>query len=256
MTIQKIILLILCLIPMNLNSAELTDRERIAQKISPFDKNVTVTFTDEYMIVESDGIPTHQTGTFPNQYNPNRIQRQNYKFYIPLQPKIADKTTTLPFGPIGVSINGIPFYNPYNAEGRDAVLGPYAEIFDSCCGHPDQLGRYHYHKYPVCVKSPFHDPVGQHSPLIGYAFDGYGIYGPNGEKGVPPTDLDNCNGHTDSIRVYHYHVTAKYPYILGSYRGVVAMQNFSHGPNPWGRGQRPMGPPPPRPGFGRPYGPP
>lgn len=188
-------------------------------RTSPFDANVDVTQTDDVMIIRSDGIPTHKTGTFPNATNPNRIMKQSYRFYIPKHPRKADRPSPTPFGPIGVAINGIPFYNPYNAQGRDAVLGPYAEIFDSCCGHPDPLGRYHYHKYPVCVKSPFKDPEGAHSPLIGYAFDGYAIYGPNGEDGQAPADLDECNGHEDRTRGYHYHVTARFPYLIGSYRG-------------------------------------
>lgn len=224
-------------------SADLFSQTQInAAPKNPFDKNVKVSFSNDFMIVMSDGIPTHKTGQFPNESNPNHIQKQNYQFKIPLHPKFAEKPTKLPFSPIGVALNGIPFYNPYNAEGRDAVLGPYAEIFDSCCGHPDQLGRYHYHKYPVCVKSPFHDPDGQHSPLIGYAFDGFAIYGPNGSNGKPPTDLDECNGHTDSEQGYHYHVTAKFPYILGAYKGVVDTSNFP-GRDPWGRGPH-QGPPP------------
>ncbi|HZZ28045.1 MAG TPA: YHYH protein, partial [Pirellulales bacterium] len=197
-----------------------------------FSSNVQVSFTDKYLIIKSDGIPNHPHGNFPNKDNPNTIRKQDYTFYIPLNPKPAAKPTKTPFGPIGVAINGIPFYNQYNAEGGDAVK---LEVFDSCCGHPDPQGRYHYHKYPVCVKSPFKDPEGEHSPLIGYAFDGYAIYGPNGEDGKPPTDLDECNGHTDSVRGYHYHVTANYPYILGAYHGIVEPKNFDHGP-PGGKG--------------------
>ncbi len=212
---------------------------------NPFTSNVKVTFTDQYMIVKSDGIPNHPHGVFPNQDNPNTIKKQDYTFYIPLHPKPAAKPTKTPFGPIGVAINGIPFYNQYNAEGGDAVK---LEVFDSCCGHPDQAGRYHYHKYPVCVKSPFKDPAGQHSPLIGYAFDGYAIYGPNGEDGKPPTDLDECNGHTDAQRGYHYHVTAGYPYILGGYHGVVETKNLEHGPPPGMNGPPGMGGPPGGPG--------
>jgi YHYH protein len=223
---------------------------------NPFDSNVKVTFTDKYMIVESDGIPTHPHGEFPNASNPNSIRKQNYKFYIPLEPKPAEKPRKTPFGPIGVAINGIPFYNQYNAEGADAVK---LEVFDSCCGHPDPQGRYHYHKYPVCVKSPFKDEAGKHSPLIGYAFDGYAIYGPNGEDGKPPTDLDECNGHTDAEHGYHYHVTAGYPYILGGYHGVVEEKNFDHGGPPGGgllngRGGPPLGPRGGRPPFGPPPG--
>ncbi len=192
--------------------------------------------------MESDGIPNHETGKFPNADNPNRILKQNYRFYIPLKPTVAAKPTKTPFGPIGVALNGIPFYNQYNAEGQDAVQ---VEKFDSCSGHPDPMGRYHYHKYSVCIKSSFKDEPGKHSPLIGYAFDGFAIYGPNGE-GEPPTDLDECNGHSDKERGYHYHVTAKAPYILGAYKGVVEEKNFSRsGRPPFGSppSRRPLGPP-------------
>lgn len=203
------------------------------EKASGFQKNVKATTTATHLIVESDGIPTHATDPFPTSYNPNRILKQQYRFQIPLVPKMAEKPTTLPFGPIGVAVNGIPFYNPYNAQGRDAVMGPNAEIFDSCCGHPDQMGRYHYHKLPVCVRSPFQEAAGQHSALIGWAFDGFAIYGLNGEDGKPPTDLDECNGHIDATRGYHYHATQKFPYLLGAYKGVVEMANFG-GARVWG----------------------
>jgi YHYH protein len=203
------------------------------QAKSTFNSNVTVKIVGAFLEIESNGIPNHQTATYPNEHNPNSILQQNYHFRIPLQPKFAEQTTKLPFGPIGVAVNGIPFYNPYNAEGRDAVFGPSAEVFDSCCGHPDPRGRYHYHKYPVCINSPFRDPAGKHSPLIGWAFDGFAIYGPNGEEGSPPKDLDKCNGHIDKVRGYHYHVTNDFPYILGAYRGVIEPSNFD-GPV-WGR---------------------
>ena len=230
---------------------------------SPFDANVKVEFTGEFMVVHSDGIPTRKTGTFPNEHNPNRILKQDYTFKIPLHPKPAEKPTKTPMGPIGVAVDGVPFYNPYNREGNDAVAGPFAEVFDSCCGHPDQMGRYHYHKYPTCLKSPFHDKPGEHSPLIGYAFDGYGVYGPQSEDGKPPTDLDGCNGHNDAGRGYHYHVTAVAPYLIGAYHGVVDRANFDHGGRfagappggPGGPGGGPPGGPPRGPG-GRPDGPP
>jgi len=219
-----------------------------AERKHPFIDSVKVSFDEKHMVVQSDGIPNHPHGEFPNADNPNTIRKQDYKFYIPLEPKWSEKVTKTPFGPIGVAINGIPFYNQYNAQGRDAVK---LEIFDSCCGHPDPMGRYHYHKYPVCIKSPFKDPEGEHSPLIGYAFDGYSIYGPNGENGKPPTDLDECNGHTDKERGYHYHVTAGYPYILGGYHGVVDQKNFDHGPPGGIAGPGVRGGPPGEPPRGR-----
>jgi hypothetical protein len=219
-----------------------------------FNTGVQVKVTEETLIVKSDGIPDHPTAQFPNDRNPNSIRKQDYTFYIPRKPHRAEKPTRLPMGPIGVAINGIPLYNPFNAEGLDAVTGLYAEVFDTCCGHPDQMGRYHYHKYPVCLKTPFHDAEGKHSALIGYAFDGYAIYGPNGENGKPPTDLDGCNGHEDKQHGYHYHVSNTFPYILGGYRGEVDKRNFDrpgmHGMQP-NNGRFPMRPnegtPPPPP---------
>jgi hypothetical protein len=230
---------------------------------NPFESNVKVTFTDIYMVVQSDGIPNHPHGDFPNATNPNSILKQNYRFLIPLHPHYSSTVTPTPFGPIGVAINGIPFYNQYDGQGRDAVK---YETFDSCCGHPDEQGRYHYHKYPVCIHSPFHDPKGQHSPIIGYAFDGFPIYGPNDDNGKPAAGLDSCNGEFDKIRGYHYHVTAGYPYILGGYHGTPATADFDHG-RPGGGMDGPRGPnrqggpggwrpPPPWGGPPPPFGPP
>jgi YHYH protein len=221
------------------------------QPENPFSKNCKVTFTEDMMIVESDGIPNHKTATYPNKDNPNRIEKQHYRFEIPRNPKRAEKTTPTPFGPIGVALNGIPFYNQYNAEGQDAVR---LEIFDSCCGHPDPGNRYHYHKFPVCVKSPFKDTPGKHSPLVGYMFDGFPIYGPRGDHGQPPTDLDECNGHSDSERGYHYHATAEYPYLIGAYRGVVNERMLERPPGRPGQGGPGQGGPGGRPPGGGPPG--
>jgi hypothetical protein len=216
----------------------------------PFDANVKVTASEEAWVVESDGIPTHKTGAFPNATNPNRILKQSYRFTIPRRPQKAARTMPTPFGPIGVAVNGVPFYNPYNAEGRDAVMGPNAEVFDSCCGHPDPMGRYHYHKYPSCVKSPFKESDG-HSPLLGLMFDGFALYGPKGGDGRPPTDLDECNGHEDAARGYHYHATEAFPYLIGAYRGTPDPRNIDRPRFPGRNGpvafEGPGGGPPPHP---------
>ena len=104
-------------------------------------------------------------------------------------------------------------FNPFEMGGMNAVEG-YSEVWlDSCCGHPEQRGVYHYHKYPVCLKSPFHDDGKLHSPVIGFAFDGFPVYGPYEADDVMARDLtgeqalDVCNGHSDDVRGYHYHVT-------------------------------------------------
>ena len=194
--------------------------------------NVKVSHDDRFLIIESQGYPNHPTAVFPNSRNPNSIRVQNFQFRLPLEPKLADKITRAPMGPIGTALNGVVFFNPFEMEGQNAVEG-YSEVWlDSCCGHPQQTGVYHYHKYPSCVKSPFADDGKQHSPVIGFAWDGFPLYGPYEEAGVMAKDLkgdralDVCNGHKDDLRGYHYHVTpGRFPYILGGYAGVVEPSN-------------------------------
>ncbi|PIK59079.1 hypothetical protein BSL78_03961 [Apostichopus japonicus] len=111
-------------------------------------------------------------------------------------------------------------FNPWDADGENAVEGEGAEIFDQCDGHPDMRGTYHYHKMP---SSCLFDIVGgEASPLIGVAFDGFAIYGPNDENGrrLSSADLDECHGRFNSEGVYQYHTTSDFPYILGCYKGT------------------------------------
>jgi hypothetical protein len=189
--------------------------------------NVRLSHDGRFLLVRSQGYPNHPTAIFPNSGNPNTIRVQDFHFRFPLEPKRAETITRVPMGPIGMALNGVVFYNPFEAGGMNAVEG-YSEVWlDSCCGHPDQRGVYHYHKYPSCVKTPFPDEGKEHSPIIGFAFDGYPVHGPYEEKGVMAKDLkgeralDVCNGHSDPERGYHYHVTpGKFPYIIGGYAGV------------------------------------
>lgn len=204
--------------------------------------NVVIRHDATHLIVDSQGYPNHPTAIFPNSGNPNQILVQKFQFRFPLQPKLSDRITRLPMGPIGMALNGVVFFNPFEAGGMNAVEG-YSEVWlDSCCGHPQQHGVYHYHKYPVCVKSPFRDDGKQHSPVIGLAFDGFPVYGPYESAGEFARDvsgehsLDVCNGHSDDERGYHYHVTpGRFPYVIGGYHGEIEGSNF-RGPQRLGYG--------------------
>jgi hypothetical protein len=194
--------------------------------------DLRISHDEKFLIVDTQNLPNHPTAKFPNSGNPNAIRAQSFHFKIPLVPKSADAITTVPMGEIGVAINGVVFFNPFEAGGMNAVAG-YSEVwFDSCCGHPQQSGVYHYHKYPSCVKTPFPDDGKGHSPIIAFAWDGYPVYGPYVSDGVMAKDLtgenalDVCNGRFDPERGYHYHVTpGKFPYLIGGYAGVVEQSN-------------------------------
>ncbi|MGA2584513.1 MAG: YHYH protein [Tepidisphaeraceae bacterium] len=219
------------------------------------DDNVTITFDSTSMIIHSHNIPNHPTGKFPAEGfggNPNSIQEQNETFYIPFNPQPNPRhfvTTTdnsnhaLPMGPIGIAINGVVFFNPFDMGNQDAT-----NLMDRCCGHPNQDGVYHYHKYPICINSPWADEGKAHSPLIGWAFDGYPVYGPYESANVMAKDvtgdhaLNAFNMHYDPERGWHYHVTpGRFPYIIGGYWGTEDSRDRQMPP---GRGGPGFGPPP------------
>ena len=147
--------------------------------------------------------------------NPNRIASFNYTFKIPLNPVSASTKSATPLGPIGVSLNGVPFYNQYAAG--NSPLTNEINSFDQYNGHPQQQGGYHYHVEPLYLTST----KGKTS-LLGFLLDGFPVYGPteNG-KTVLNSDLDAYHGHTHATAdfpngIYHYHITSTDPYINGS----------------------------------------
>lgn len=178
--------------------------------------NVTVSLTKTHLVIKSKNLPNHPTAVFPDRTrsldgNPNFLQEKYSTWYIPLEPKEnprhaamkdrSNNNSALPRGPIGVAVNGIVFFNPFDhLLNEDAVWR-----VDRCCGHPSPNYMYHYHKYPVCVKSPWADDGEGHSPLIGFAFDGFPVYGPYEAKGRLAKDdvenpLNEFNIHRDNER--------------------------------------------------------
>lgn len=144
--------------------------------------SVHYTATDVY--VTSTCIPGYDIG--PWTANPNLPANQDFCFRITRNP--APNTGTLvntPLGHIGVWRNGVSIFNAkdgmsYNNQGiwnRDALVWEGIS-FDACLGHPAPNGEYHHHVSPNCLYDHLDDE--QHSDLIGYAFDGYPIYGAHG----------------------------------------------------------------------------
>jgi hypothetical protein len=162
-------------------------------------------------------------------------------------------------GPIGIAVNGVVFFNPFDANMQDA-----SNIMDYCCGHPSPDNQYHYHKYPICVNTPFVDKGDAPSEVIGFAFDGLPIYGPYQNAGIMAKDsttnpLNDFNACYDDIRGWHYHVTpGKFPYLIGGYFAKVEASDIQQGHGPGGMNRRPPPFPggPPGGGFGPPPGPP
>lgn len=80
---------------------------------------------------------------------------------------------------------------------RNAYYGE-AQTFDKCLGHQPGNGQYHHHAHPICLRAQLEDNLvtvssgrtgtiyrekaapWTHSPILGWALDGYPIYGPYG----------------------------------------------------------------------------
>ena len=78
--------------------------------------------------------------------NPGSISVTTETFTIPLNPQIASTPGDSELGTVGVALNGVPIYNPFENENE---VSAYGRIFSGCCGHPQPQGVYHYHKYPT-----------------------------------------------------------------------------------------------------------
>ncbi|XP_052803806.1 uncharacterized protein LOC128233946 isoform X1 [Mya arenaria] len=202
--------------------------------------------------IKHHGYPNH---TFEGGWgnNPNTVSHQNYSFNIPKHATVSATPACVgQLGPIGLSLSGASFYNPYTGGGNNAVEGDCAETFDDCSGHPSPGGAYHYHQLPSCI----YTGNDLRNKFLGVAFDGYPIYGPmdGNANNLTSSDLDDCHGHTDSDGRYKYRATADFPYLLGCYHGEPVMELGNANGNggnlpPPPNGQRPpssngQGPPP------------
>lgn len=154
-------------------------------------ESVYYTATDAY--ITTSGVPTYNVG--PWKANPNVPSDQNKVWKITLNPTKNNGTlTNTPLGNMGVWSNGVGAYNPKDgfawvngafaggqANATSKVRNAYfyeAISFDSCLGHADAKGSYHNHVNPKCLYDATAST--KHSPIIGYALDGFPIYGAYG----------------------------------------------------------------------------
>ena len=142
-----------------------------------------VRYSSTYVYVNSSSVPSYSIG--PWMGSPNTVINQNFSFRILRTPVVKTGTKTpTGLGNIGIWVNGVGIFNysdgrSYNNKNiwhNDAIRveGP---SFDSCGGHPSPNNQYHNHQNAACLYSESNQV---HSPIVGYAFDSFPIYGPYG----------------------------------------------------------------------------
>jgi plastocyanin len=127
----------------------------------------TVRSDERFIYVESAGLSLHSFGPLEaNQYDPPLGPRA-FSFRIPRYPRPAAVHLSAPLGIIGVLATGVPIYNPIGA----------ASYRDRNIWHRDAVAA----SAKVSALLPaLTAATGRHSPIIGFALDGYPIYGPFG----------------------------------------------------------------------------
>ncbi|MFN4203272.1 MAG: YHYH protein [Tabrizicola sp.] len=246
-----------------------TARATDVQRGIEFQGTLDIAVRGDKCVISSNAIPNHDfnaTGRFATE-----VAEQAQAYTITTAPKAAARPTALSLtydnavflngvkldqlaaGCFGVG-DGIIGCWDMNAPYRYDPLGKAGKFgTDEHNAHTQPDGTYHYHGNPLAlfVQDHAHDP----SPVIGFAADGFPIFGsyiadggqvrkarssyqlksgtrPGGPGGVydgtfiddwvyvaGSGDLDACNGMMQD-GIYGYVVTDSYPHVLGCFTGT------------------------------------
>lgn len=255
-----------------------------------FAGSVQITVEGSECVITTNSIPNHDFNDSSAAFATN-VSAVSAEFRIPTAPAFAPSTTAITLTTDNaVLLNGVKVdllaagcfgvgdgkigCNDINQAWRYDPMSPEAEFgTDQHNAHTQPDGTYHYHGNPQAL---FDQNPNSASPVIGFAADGFPIFGTffdDGEQiratkssfqlksGSRPTgsgnpggsydgefrddceyvqgsgDLDECNGMMRS-GVYGYYVVNEHPWILACYKGTV---NTSF--NKSGGGGPPGGPP-------------
>ena len=165
------------------------DLQKAHEEVSATNQ-VSIRIEGDLRVIESNGIPDHETGEFPGRGNPHAIREQSYSLSIPLKPEVAEEPTELVRQPFGVALNGVLF-DPGTAEyyrndrdsdwNYEAISGEINLGLDEHHAHVQPNGAYHYHGLPTGLLEKL---AGKEKGMvqIGWAADGFPIYGLYGYK--------------------------------------------------------------------------
>jgi hypothetical protein len=144
----------------------------------------SVEFTDAEVIVRSAGISLANLGVLAASPAPRNEPRQ-FTFRFPLYPRQETGVHAhVPAEYAGAFVNGVPIYNQFEAVSyRGQNLWHYDVIARGDDGTRTAAGRARAeltHPGRTGLLESLIPESGQHSPILGYAFDGFPIYGPWG----------------------------------------------------------------------------
>ena len=214
----------------------------IQNSTAPWAASVNVDCSkQDYALISSQGIPNHAMMNGITATNLQVPTGQSFTgtraWRIPLAPSIALSPTSVVDGPIGIAVNGVPIFNPCKQGGcQNGDTKALGEL-DICNGHAGRADDYHYHAAPNCLMAEAPGNYWDTHPL-GWALDGFAIFGFNSSDGSVATRDTICGGTSSTIASaptgYAYHVTNAAPYVTNCLRGVpspdLAQQSTKYSP--------------------------
>ncbi|MEM7338275.1 MAG: YHYH protein [Actinomycetota bacterium] len=146
-----------------------------------FGTMVTVTVDGGSRVIETNALPDHETGDFPNAGNPNVITAQDLTWTFPTEPVYTGGAVNARTP--GVAINGVKF-EPATAEtvtcesGETFRIEAIQELLDLGLdfnnAHVQPTGEYHYHGISELLVDAY--ATDDDLVLIGFMADGYLAY--------------------------------------------------------------------------------
>ncbi len=131
--------------------------------------------------IDTNSLPDHATGAFPNNGNPNTISAQTLSYGFPTEPTFTGDAT-FARAP-GIAVNGVPF-EPGTAESVSCESGENFRIealqeflnlgLDFNNAHVQPTGKYHYHGVSQMLVDAY--AADEDLVHVGFAADGFLMY--------------------------------------------------------------------------------
>ncbi|CAE8596179.1 unnamed protein product [Polarella glacialis] len=215
-----------------------------AQDGSDYSYTESVSSSPDTRTVVANGCPNHPWYQLNDRKPYLNTWEGHVTYTMPLYPQFVGSTTSPSSGspaidlsqtgsPIGILFNGGKLFSPY-AGSETGQVKNYSTSATYLIGSTfDQCGCFttlHFgcHVPPHCLLNQLGQTSGSHSPQIGWAFDGFPVYGPRGPGGVmmqtcsitggtygAAVCTDDCGGYYQNdgtIDEYYYRY-----YIQGTY---------------------------------------
>ncbi|RAP29047.1 hypothetical protein DID78_04135 [Candidatus Marinamargulisbacteria bacterium SCGC AG-343-D04] len=189
---------------------------------------IQIRVNGDFLYISIEGKPNHPSGFYMNDtgshqcdssegFSSGDVLGKQRILVIPIKNRITYPLDTIE-GPVGIALNGVSFYNSWDSEDLPEYFN-YQAYKDEYNGFSIN-GEYHYNYEPfyltgnLPVDSEYYSyktsATATAYSLIGFANDGFPIFGPKDSDGHYPKDLDGCRGHVSNTKefgeIYHYHV--------------------------------------------------